>query len=227
MNFKRISLFAGHYGSGKTNIAVNYAFKLNENGLPVMIADLDIVNPYFRTKDSEADFKKRGIELISSAYSNSNLDIPALPSQIYRTVQDTSKYAIIDVGGDDQGAVALGRYVPFILEENNFDMFFVANCFRPLTQTPEAALAVMREIESACGLPFTAIINNSNLGGETKPENILSSKDYIEKLSEISGLPIAFTCVDKRLFNQLSGEVKELFPLTLQKKYFDIENGGK
>lgn len=227
MNYKRISLFAGHYGSGKTNIAVNYAFKMRDDNLPVMIADLDIVNPYFRTKDSEADFAKRGIELISSAFSNSNLDIPALPSQIYRTVQDRSKYAIIDVGGDDQGAVALGRYVPFILEENNYNMFFVANCFRPLTQTPEDALTVMREIESACGIPFTAIINNSNLGNETKPEDILYSVEYINKLSEISGLPVAFTSVEEGLFNQLSGKVDGLFPLTLQTKYFDIKNGGK
>lgn len=227
MNFKRITLFAGHYGSGKTNIAVNYAFKIKESNLPVIIADLDIVNPYFRTKDSEEDFNNKGIELISSAYSNSNLDIPALPSQIYRTVQDTSKYAIIDVGGDEQGAVALGRYVPFILEENNYDMFFVANCFRPLTQTPEDALVVMREIEAACGLSFTAVVNNSNLGNETTPEDILSSIEYINKLSEISGLPIAFTSVEKGLFNQLSGKVEGLFPLTLQKKYFDIKNGGK
>lgn len=227
MNFKRITLFAGHYGSGKTNIAVNYAFKIKESNLPVIIADLDIVNPYFRTKDSEEDFNNKGIELISSAYSNSNLDIPALPSQIYRTVQDTSKYAIIDVGGDEQGAVALGRYVPFILEENNYDMFFVANCFRPLTQTPEDALVVMREIEAACGLSFTAVVNNSNLGNETTAEDILSSIEYINKLSEISGLPIAFTSVEKGLFNQLSGKVEGLFPLTLQKKYFDIKNGGK
>ena len=195
--------------------------------MPVIIADLDIVNPYFRTKDSEEDFNNKGIELISSAYSNSNLDIPALPSQIYRTVQDTSKYAIIDVGGDEQGAVALGRYVPFILEENNYDMFFVANCFRPLTQTPEDALVVMREIEAACGLSFTAVVNNSNLGNETTAEDILSSIEYINKLSEISGLPIAFTSVEKGLFNQLSGKVEGLFPLTLQKKYFDIKNGGK
>lgn len=226
MKAKRVTLFAGHYGSGKTNIAVNYAFHLNNNDLPVVIADLDIVNPYFRTKDSESDFKDRGIELVCSAFTNSNLDIPALPQEMYKVVQNKTKYAIIDIGGDDQGAVALGRYVPYILEENNYDMLFVANCFRPLTTTAEDALTVMHEIEAACGITFTGIVNNSNLGNETTAGDVLSSGGYIDRLSQLSGLPVVMTCVDEKLFNQLSGKVENLFSLTLQKKYFDVNTGG-
>ncbi len=226
MNIKRVTLFAGHYGSGKTNIAVNYAYYLANKALPVIVADLDIVNPYFRTKDSEEDFKKHDIELVCSKFTNSNLDIPALPQEMYKVVQDKSKYAIIDIGGDDQGAVALGRYAPYILEENDYDMLFVANCFRPLTQTPEAAFEVMREIETACKIKFTGIVNNSNLGNETTADDVLSSTEFAKKLSDISGLPVVMTTVDQKLFNQLSAKVENLFSLTLQKKYFDIKNGG-
>ncbi len=226
MEPKRITLFAGHYGSGKTNIAVNYAFYLKSLDLPVLIADLDIVNPYFRTTDSKLDFEKRGIELISSPYTNSNIDIPAIPAEMYRTVQDKSKYAIIDVGGDDQGAVALGRYVPFIIEEDNYEMFFVANCYRPLTPTAEDALEVMREIEAACKLKFTAIINNSNIGNETTSKDVLDSMQFAHKLSEISALPLFFTTVTDSLHNELKDKIENIFPLKLQEKYFDIKNGG-
>ena len=190
MEHKRLTLFAGHYGSGKTNIAVNYAISLAGEGKRVCIADLDIVNPYFRTKDSARELAQAGVELISPQFANTNVDLPALPAEAYRLVTDKSTYAIMDIGGDDRGAYALGRYVPAIKEENNYRMVFVANCYRPLTRTPEDALEVMREIEAACGLGFTDIINNSNLGPETTPETVLTSLEFMEKLSKLSGLPI-------------------------------------
>ena len=106
---KRISLFAGHYGSGKTNIAVNCALRAREAGQNVTIADLDIVNPYFRTKDSEALLKRHGIGLVCSEYANTNLDIPALPKELYAILARRDSAVIMDIGGDDRGAVALGR----------------------------------------------------------------------------------------------------------------------
>ena len=109
MDDKRLTLFAGHYGSGKTNIAVNYALKLANMGKKVCIADLDIVNPYFRTKDSEEELKAAGVELVSPRFANTNVDLPALPAESYRLVQDKSIYGIMDIGGDDRGAYALGR----------------------------------------------------------------------------------------------------------------------
>lgn len=217
---KRVTLFAGHYGSGKTNIAVNYAMHLKKEGLPVVIADLDIVNPYFRTKDSEEELKKQGIELICSEFANTNLDIPSLPQSMYRTVHDKSTYAVMDIGGDDAGAVALGRFAPLIMEENNYEMFFVANFFRPLTRTAEDAFAVLREIEAASGMKFTGIINNSNLGELTTKQDVLSTKEEAEKLCEISGLPLCYTTVESCLFDALKSEVENLFPLTLQSKLF-------
>ena len=220
MEHKRLTLFAGHYGSGKTNIAVNYALHLAKEGKQVCIADLDIVNPYFRTKDSAQVLEAAGVHLISPTFANTNVDLPALPAEAYRLVTDKSIYGIMDIGGDDRGAYALGRYVPAMKEEGNYRMVFVANCYRPLTRTPEEALEVMREIENACGLTFTDIVNNSNLASETTPETILASKDYMDKLSQLSGLPIWLTTAETEVAAKLNTE--NVLPLTLQEKYFDL-----
>ena len=222
MDHKRLTLFAGHYGSGKTNIAVNYALRLAGEGKAVCIADLDIVNPYFRTKDSAKELEAAGITLISPQFANTNVDLPALPAEAYRLVTDKKTYGIMDIGGDDRGAYALGRYVPAILEENNYRMVFVANCYRPLTRTPEEAMEVMAEIEAACGLKFTDIINNSNLGTETTPEIVRASRDYMEKLSALSGLPIFATTAVTQVAQELSDLTEPVLPLRLQEKYFDL-----
>ena len=222
MEHKRLTLFAGHYGSGKTNIAVNYALRLAGEGKPVCIADLDIVNPYFRTKDSAKELEAAGVHLVSPQFANSNVDLPALPAEAYRLVTDKSMYGIMDIGGDDRGAYALGRYVPGILEENNYRMVFVANAYRPLTRTPEEALEVMAEIEAACGLKFTDIINNSNLASETTAETVLDSLSYMEKLSSLSGLPIFATSAVTSVAADLEGKIENILPLQLQEKYFDL-----
>ena len=222
MDHKRLTLFAGHYGSGKTNIAVNYALLLAAEGKKVCIADLDIVNPYFRTKDSEKVLSAAGIDLISPQFANSNVDLPALPAEAYRLVEDKGIYGIMDIGGDDRGAYALGRYVPAIKAEGNYRMVFVANCYRPLTRTPEEALEVMKEIETACGLAFTDIVNNANLGPETTPETVLTAMDYMEKLSEISGLPIFAHTAETAVAEQLTGKLSPVISLRLQEKYFDL-----
>ena len=212
---KRITLFCGHYGSGKTNIAINFTRDLLAKGLPVTIADLDVVNPYFRTKDSEEELTRAGARVITLPFANSNVDLPSLPSQAYALVQDRSRYAVIDVGGDDRGALALGRYVPYILEENDYDMLCVVNFYRPLTTTPAEALEVLREVEAAAGIPFTGIVNNSNLGAETTREDVEKSLLKAKELSRLSGLPVRMTTVRA----DLAGDGE--FPLTLQKKIFE------
>ena len=218
MHYKRITLLAGHYGSGKTNIAVNLAEELKKQRDNVAIADLDIVNPYYRTLDSKDRLDHAGIRLIVSRYANSNLDIPALPQSMYAVTDDKSLSCIIDVGGDDRGALALGRLAPKIREENDYDMFLVVNRFRPLTRTAAEVLEVLTEIEYAGGLKFTGIINNSNLGAETTAETVLSSVDYGRHCSEATGLPVVFTSVEASLAAELSGRIPDLFPMVLQKR---------
>ncbi len=215
---KRITLFAGHYGSGKTNIAVNYAMKLKNDGLDVAVYDLDIVNPYFRTKDSEKELNEMGIELVSSAFANSNVDLPSLPQQMYRTVCDKSKYAVMDIGGDDAGAIALGRFAPFIKQEDSYEMAYVLNFYRPLCRTAEDALEIMADIERAASLKFTCLVHNSNLGQETASEDILVKEAEAKRLSEMTGLPVMMTTVEKSLYEKIKDKTENAFPLTLQKK---------
>lgn len=222
MEHKRLTLFAGHYGSGKTNIAVNYALLLAGEGKKVCIADLDIVNPYFRTKDSAEVLKKAGIDLISPKFANSNVDLPALPAESYRLVQDKSTWGIMDIGGDDRGAYALGRFTPDIIKENDYRMAFVANSCRPLTRTPEDALEIMQEIEAACGLKFTCIVNNTNLGRETTPQVITDSLGYIEKLCSLSGLPLWMHTAETSVANRLPPLNAPVLAMELQEKYFDL-----
>ena len=222
MEHKRLTLFAGHYGSGKTNIAVNYALHLAKEGKQVCIADLDIVNPYFRTADSRQELESAGVELISPQFANSNVDLPALPAQAYKLVQDKRCYGIMDIGGDDRGAYALGRYVPYMKQEKNYRMVYVANCYRPLTRTAAEALEVMQEIEAACGLAFTDIVNNSNLASETDVQAVLNSRDYIQELSELSSLPVFMTTVRADLAERVRKHIPNVLPLHLQEKYFDL-----
>ena len=223
MEHKRLTLFAGHYGSGKTNIAVNYALALAREGKSVCIADLDIVNPYFRTADSAKELEAAGVELICSQFANSNVDLPALPAEAYRLVQDKGAYGVMDIGGDDRGAYALGRYVPAMKAEGDYSMVFVANCYRPLTRTPEEAMEVMGEIEAACGLRFTHIVNNSNLGPETSAQTVLDSLDYVNQLCALSDLPLFAHTAEESVAKALTGRLNNVFPLQLQEKYFDIK----
>ena len=220
MDSKRLTLFAGHYGSGKTNIAVNYAFRLAKEGKKVCIADLDIVNPYFRTKDSEKELRERGIHLVSPQYANSNVDLPALPAESYRLVQDKSTYGIMDIGGDDRGAYALGRFAAAIKEEDDYRMAFVVNCYRPLTSNVEDTVEIMKEIEAACGLQFNCIVNNSNLGEETTAQTVLDSFGFVDELCRVTGLPLWMHTAEQKVAQELG--ITAVLAMTLQKKYFDL-----
>ena len=219
---KRVTIFSGHYGSGKTNVAVNYALQLSDMGNKVSIADLDIVNPYFRTKDSEDMFSKKGIELISLPFANTSVDLPSLPSAAYGLFDRRDKKVIIDLGGDDRGALALGRFVPRIVEENDYEMIFTVNFYRPLTTTPEEAFEVFREIEWAAKLKFTAIVNNSNLGAATSPEDIIKTAALAERLSELTGIGVKYTSVEKSIADRVADSIgnSKVFPLKLQEKLF-------
>jgi hypothetical protein len=214
-NYKRITLLCGHYGSGKTNVAVNMAFDLKKQFDKVALADLDIVNPYFRAKDSQKELLDAGIRFIGSEYANSNVDIPALPQDMYAITDDKTVKCILDIGGDDRGALALGRLAPAILEENDYEMLMVINRSRPLSHDAPSTIEIMREIETAGGIRFTGLINNTNLGAETTTEDILDSLSYAREVSALSGLPIVATSVREDLAAPLEGKVENLFPLIL------------
>lgn len=215
--YKHITLLCGHYGSGKTNVAVNMAFDLKSRYENTAIADLDIVNPYFRTRDSEKELEDAGIRVICSKYAGTNLDAPALPPEMYSITENREMKTIIDVGGDDRGALALGRLSRAIVDSADYEMLMVINCHRPLTRDAESTLEVMREIEAACRIPFTGLVNNSNIGRETTAETVLESAEYAEEVSRLTGLPVVMTSVREDLAEELSGKTANIFPLKLQK----------
>lgn len=190
---KKITVITGHYGSGKTNFAVNQALMLAEKGEKVTIVDFDIVNPYFRTADFEKLFKEKGVTLAASIYANTSLDIPAITFDIERMAYEPG-YLIIDVGGDDAGAIGLGRYADALGEyKDDLDMLYVVNCYRYLTREPSEALELMYDIEAVSGMKHTGIINNSNLGKETAADTVLDSIPYAKEIAEKAGLPLAGT----------------------------------
>ena len=187
---KSLSIVCGHYGSGKTNFAVNLALEAKKqlSGKVIRIADLDIVNPYFRTADDRELLENAGVFVSLPEYANSNVDIPALPPMLIHMFSSKDDISIIDVGGDD-GAVALGMYKDRI-SAGDYDMYYVINMYRPLTEAPEDVYACMLEIEALSGLKCTKIVNNSSLGAETTAEDILDSIDYAEKCAELCSLPL-------------------------------------
>jgi uncharacterized protein YfiM (DUF2279 family) len=188
MKLNKITIITGHYGSGKTNTSANLAMRLAREGQAVSVVDLDIVNPYFRTADFKELFAGANINLIASKYANSGLDIPALTFDVAGIIEG-NHYTIIDVGGDDEGAKALGRYAPK-LNAVGYEMYYVINKYRFLTRTAEEAAALMREIEAASGLKCTGLINNSNLGANTAQEDIDASLPFANEVAELTGLPL-------------------------------------
>ena len=217
MQSSRITIFSGHYGSGKTNIAVNYALALKKTGKKVAIYDLDVVNPYFRTVDAENLLKNAGVELIVSPFAETNVDIPAMNAASYKMVDDKESFAVIDLGGDDRGALALGRFSDGIKRENDYDNFLVVNPFRPETRDIQGLLEIKNEIERAGRIPFTGIVNNANLGNETDISVVRRGYDFCKAVSEKTGLKIAFTCVKADLVKSAKEVIKEVLPIELIK----------
>ena len=212
-NSKRVNIFMGHYGSGKTFVSVNYTIALKNANKNVNIYDMDIVNPYFRTIDAKKLLKEHGIDLTVSDYAQTNVDLPAVNAGAYKMTDDYSSYAVVDVGGDDRGALALGRFSKRLIEENNYDVFWVVNPFRPETSTIEGALEIKKEIEKVALLKFTGIINNANLGNETTVEYILKGYKFCTELSKVTGLPVKFTSVRYDLINNNLDSLGKILPV--------------
>lgn len=191
---KKITIITGHYGSGKTNLAVNLALRLADAGEKVTIVDFDIVNPYFRTADFAELFQKHGVTLAASMYANTSLDIPAISFDMERMAYEPG-YLIVDVGGDDAGAIGLGRYAEgfsaYVPEQ--LDMWYVINRYRYLTERPEETLELMYEIEAVSRMRHTGIVNNSNLGRETTADTIRQALSYAEKTAAQAKLPLVYT----------------------------------
>ncbi len=193
----RIIAITGHYGSGKTNLAVNLAVDYAKAGERVTVIDLDIVNPYFRTADLSWLFDSYGIKLIAPQFANTNLDIPSLGFDMAAAVNGCERL-IIDVGGDDSGAVALGQYST-VLNNLGCSLYYVVNRYRYLTRTPEEAVELLRDIEQVSRIKAKGIINCSNLGLQTSADDVTVTADYAVQCGKAAGIPVALTAAERSL----------------------------
>lgn len=209
---KKIYIITGHYGCGKTSLSVELAFEMNRRGYKTAIADVDIVNPYFRTADYRKQLEKSGISVYSTLYAGTNLDIPAVTLDLEAVISGHDA-VILDVGGDAAGAAVLGRFHDVIRRyEDIAEMIYVINRYRETGADADEALALMHEIEYASGIRHTGIVNNSNIGNVTTAEDIMASLEFADKVSALSGLPVLCHTADKRLkCRQLDGLVKYIF----------------
>ena len=205
---KKIIIISGHYGTGKTNVSVNLALKLKEEYEDISITDLDTVNPYFRTADNEKYLAERGIRTILPKYANSNVDIPSLPESLF-SIFDTEGKAIVDVGGDDDGAAPLGS-IRERIESSGYEMYCVCNFCRPQTDTAEETAILMSRIERMSGLKFTGLINNTNLSYETTPDIVLNSMAKMKELERLTGLKTVLTTALSK-FSPALDEIENIF----------------
>lgn len=217
-NEKRIRIITGHYGSGKTEFAVNYTFGLAGTGKKTSIVDLDIVNPYFRSREIEPHFVKKGIRVIASSIKGISGDMPALSPEIFSVLQDTSYEVVLDVGGDMVGARALARYHEYF-DREAYDMLFVLNANRHQTNTVDGAVSYLRSIEESSKQKVTALVNNTHLCRNTTIEEIMKGQKLCEDVSKVLGLPIKYVVVEKKFVDILpKGLQGEIFPLDIYMK---------
>jgi hypothetical protein len=211
---KRISIFAGNFGSGKTEIALNYAAKIHETGDKVVVVDLDLINPYFRTRLVKKNFEDKGIKVVSPEGKLANADVPALSPAIYGVLEGKNIYGVFDVGGGDIGSVVLGRFTDH-LPEGTYNLFLVVNTCRPFTRDTDGIITVSREIEKTCRLKFTAIVSNTNLGPGTDTATVLEGYRITSEAARILNLPVAFVCVLENMVDSLKGIDVPVLPLTM------------
>lgn len=213
----RITIITGHYGTGKTEFAVNLALALARERPRVMLADLDIVNPYFRSRERRDLLESAGIRLISSSQACSDADVPALPAELLAILEDRSITGILDIGGDPVGARVLARFLPKIQAED-YQLLYILNANRPEVRTPEAAVRYLRGIEQTTGLTCTGLVNNTHLCGETTPREIRKGAALAAAVRDVTGIPVICHMAEQRFTDSLSDLPETVFPITIQMK---------
>lgn len=213
----RVSIITGHYGTGKTEFAVNLALAMAGEGTSVILADLDIVNPYFRSRERRSLLEEAGVRLISSSQACSDADVPALPAELLTILEDRSLRGVLDIGGDPVGARVLARFQPKIVQED-YQLIYVLNANRPEVRDREKAISYLRGIEATTGLACTGIVNNTHLCGETTEDEIRKGAALAAEVSKETGIPVLCHVAEEKFVSALSDLPEAVFPITIKMK---------
>lgn len=212
---RRLTLVTGHYGTGKTEFSVNLALALAGEGARVALADLDIVNPYFRSRERRELLEAAGVRLVATSQALADADVPALPAELHALLEDRAVRGVLDVGGDPSGARVLRRYRPRILRED-YQLLYVINAARPEVRTAERSVEYLRAIEAVAGLPCTGLVNNTHLCGETTPETVREGALLAREVSRMTGIPVVCHAAEARFQNPLRD--LDPFPIEIRMK---------
>ena len=213
----RLSIVTGHYGTGKTEFAVNLALSLAAGEAQVMLADLDIVNPYFRSRERRQLLEEAGIRLVSTSQTCADADVPAIPAELLAILEDRAVRGVLDIGGDPAGARVLARFQPKIVRED-YQLIYVLNANRPEVRTPETAVRYLRAIEETTGLACSALVNNTHLCGETTEAEILKGAAQAEAVFRETGIPVLCHMAEERFLPGLKKLREPVFPITIRMK---------
>ena len=213
----RLLIVTGHFGTGKTEFSVNLALALARAGEQVMMADLDIVNPYFRSRERREVLEGAGVRLITSSQDSENADMPSLPAEILTVLEDRSYRGVLDIGGDPDGARVLARYQPKITAED-YQLLFVSNANRPEVRKADDAISYLRCIEEVTGLRCGGLVNNTHLCGETTAQEILRGAELAREISEKTGIPVLCHTAEERHIPELESLKEPIFPISIQMK---------
>ncbi len=202
-----IVVIVGNYGSGKTEVSINLAVHRKRAGVDVRIVDLDLVNPYFRTREARASLANLGIEVVLPPEQYLQADLPILSPLVAGMIRQPSELTLLDVGGDDVGATVLAT-LEDKFKDKSLRVLQVVNPLRPFTETIEGCLKIRAEIEQASKLTIDGLIGNANLIDETTPDHIYDGYDFVKALSEQSGVPLEFITI-----------ARELLPLIARRRF--------
>lgn len=213
----RISIITGHYGTGKTEVSVNLALALAEEGEQVMLADLDIVNPYFRSRERKEMLEEAGVRVIATSQACHHADVPALPAEVLSILENRDVRGVLDIGGDPVGARVLARFQPKIVPED-YQLIYVVNANRPEVRTVENAVSYLRRIEETTGLTCTGLVNNTHLCGETTETEVRRGAGLAHAVSAETGIPVLCHVAKDSLAENLSDLPESVFPITIKMK---------
>lgn len=221
-----LTILSGRFGSGKTEAAINLALSLARDlgtegartPCPVILIDLDIVTPYFRSRETADRIRAFGVQVIAPSIIGQYLDTPAITPQILGAIQQSDRRVVLDVGGDKQGARALGQFSEAI-RQRGYTMLFVVNPYRPFTDTLEGLAVSIAEIQASARLEVTGLVSNPNLIGETSIEGIISGHVKLEGFAQALGLPIDFVCIERRWTEKLGSNQFKQPILTIDRHF--------